>query len=414
MNQHNTNTHPAAKTSIETFIERKGKSLEAIFDAVPVGLLLIDENLIVTRVNDTTCNLLKKDFKNIINRLPGEALDCITVMVEGKVCGTGERCKTCPLRQNARKVLQTLAPVHNFEFQSANHFHGREQKPWFSLSVEPVIIEGQKHVIACLLDITERKLAEEKLIETMELKSRFISTVSHELRTPLTAIKEGINIVLDGLAGRVKKKQKEFLNLARRNVDRLSMLINDVLDFQKLEAGGMRFDFSPHNVAQVIREACDTMRLAAEKNKIDFTVKLADDLNEAVFDRNRIIQVLTNFLSNAIKFTPQGGKVSLEVIRQQNEIVITVSDTGMGIPKEDLPMIFERFYRVKRPGREILGTGLGLSIVAQIISQHGGRILVESELNKGTTFTIYLPTNPVRNDPDIAADETIEKTITGE
>jgi signal transduction histidine kinase len=153
------------------------------------------------------------------------------------------------------------------------------------------------------------------------------------------------------------------------------------------------------------------MRLAVEKNKIDFTVKLSDDLNEAIFDRNRIIQVLTNLLSNAIKFTPEGGKIVLEAIRQNNEIIMTVSDTGMGIPKKDLPKIFERFYRVQRPGRQIPGTGLGLSIVAQIIGQHGGRILAESELNKGTTFTVYLPTQPPQNMSDLATDEIVEKTI---
>jgi signal transduction histidine kinase len=414
MNQHNTNTPSATETSIETLIERKGKNLEAIFDAVSVGLLLIDENLVVIRVNNTIRKMTGKDYTDIINKSIGKVFSCPAITTEIKTCGLGCARQGCPLIQNIQKVFETLKPVHEFEFQDDILFRNRRQKPWFSMNIEPIMTENNKYALVCLNDITEKKLAEEKLVETMEMKSQFISTVSHELRTPLTAIKEGINIVLDGLAGRVKKKQKEFLNLAKRNVDRLSMLINEVLDFQKLEAGRMKFDFSPNNVAQVVREACDTMRPAAEKNKIDFTVKLADDLNEAVFDRNRIIQVLTNFLSNAIKFTPQGGKISLEVIRQQNEIIITASDTGIGIPKEDLPKIFERFYRVKRPGREIPGTGLGLSIVAQIISQHGGRILVESELNKGTTFTVYLPTNPVRNDPDIAADETIEKTITGE
>ncbi len=410
MNQHNTDSGAPAKISVETLIEHKRKSLEAIFDVVPVCLLLVDENLNIIRVNDATRTLLKKDYKQIIDHPLGEILDCAAVKTNGKVCGTGEQCKTCPLRQNIRNVLETLEPAHNFEFQSTTYFLNTGQKPWFSLSVEPVIIEGQKYAVVCLFDITDRKLAEEKVAEMMEIKSQFISTVSHELRTPLTAIKEGLDIVLEGIAGRVKKKQRQFLDLAKRNVDRLSMLINDVLDFQKLESGRMKFDLSPHKVTDVVREASDTMKLSAEKNNVDLTIKLADDLGEAIFDRNRIIQVFTNLLSNAIKFTPQGGKVSLEVIRQQKEIIITISDTGMGIPKEDLPKIFERFYRVKRQGKEIQGTGLGLPIVAQIISQHSGRILVESELNKGTTFTVHLPVNPA--DIDSRTDEILEKTIT--
>ncbi len=411
MNQHNTKTPPAEKIPVEILIERKRKSLEAIFDAVSVGLLLIDENLGVIRVNNAIREMVGKDYTDIINRPIGEVFGCSVITTEGKTCGLGCNYQSCPLSQNIQKVFETSQPVHEFEFQSDIFLRNRHQKAWYSMNIEPVTTEDNRYAVVCLNDITEKKLTEEKLVETIEMKSQFISTVSHELRTPLTAIMEGLNIVLDGLAGRVKKKQKEFLILVKRNVDRLGMLVDDVLDFQKLEAGRMKFYFSPNNVARVICEACDTMRLAAEKNKIDFTIKLANDLGEAVFDHNRIIQALTNLLSNAIKFTPQGGKVSLEAVRQQNEIIITVSDTGMGIPKEDLPRIFERFYRVKRPGREIHGTGLGLSILAQIISRHNGRILVESEFNKGTTFTVYLPTNLIHNDPDIAADETLEKTL---
>lgn len=411
MSQHNTHSPGTNETSVDNIIERKRKSLEAIFDAVPTGLLLVDENLTVIRVNHTIQQMVGKDYSDIINKPIGESLGCPTLTTEGKPCGLGINCPTCPLRQNIRKVFQTSQPVREFEFQSDIHFRGGQEKPRFAMNIEPVTMEDKKYAVVCLNDITAKKLAEEKLVETMEMKAQFISTVSHELRTPLTAIKEGINIVLDGLAGRVKKKQKNFLILVKRNVDRLSMLINDVLDFQKLETGKTKFNFSKHKVAEVMREAFDTMRLFAEKNKVNLTVKLADDLNEAIFDRSHIIQVLTNLLSNAIKFTPEGGKVSLEAARQQNEIVITVSDTGMGIPKKDLPKIFERFYRVERPGKEINGTGLGLPIVAQIITQHDGRILVESELDKGTTFTVYLPANPVRDKPDAAADETLEKTI---
>lgn len=416
MNQSNIDNKKPTGAELEVVLERKRRNLEAVFDAVPVGLLLVDENLIVIRVNDTIRKIVRKGYTEIINRPIGEAFSCSTITTERKVCGLGCNCQSCPLRQNIKKVFETSQPVHEFEFQSNTHFNEMPQKPWFSMNIEPVVIEDKKYAVVCLDDITDKKLAGEKLLEMMEMKSQFISTVSHELRTPLTTIREGINIVLDGLAGRVKKKQKGFLNLAKRNVERLSLLINDVLDFQKLESDRMKFDFAAYDVAETIREASETMSLAAKKNKINLTVDIAPDTGQAVFDRNRIIQVLTNLLSNAIKFTPQGGRISLEVLRQQNEIIIAVSDTGMGIPKEDLPKIFERFYRVRRPGKEIQGTGLGLSIVAHIINQHNGRIIVDSEVDKGTTFTVYLPVNPLgyKSEADIAFDEIIEKTITGE
>ena len=394
---------------LESLIERKRKNLEAIFDAVPVGLLLVDEDLVVVRVNDA----IRKEFTEIINKPLGQALSCENITIEKKLCGTGDYCQKCPLRQNVLKAFQTSQSVNGIELQSETHFRNRSVKPWFALNVELVVIDDKRYAVVCLNDITERKLAEEKLAETMAMKQQFISTVSHELRTPLTAIREGINIVLEGVAGRVKKKQKEFLELSKRNVDRLSMLINDVLDFQKLESGRMKFDFIKADIIKVAKEAAETMTLMAKKADVSLMVEIEPEICRFMFDRNKIIQVLTNLLSNAIKFTPAGGKVVLKIQQQTDEVVITVSDTGMGIPKDDLSKIFERFYRVRRQGKEIQGTGLGLPIVAQIINCHGGRIMVESELNKGTTFTVLLPQKPPTDlELDRNKDEIIEKTIT--
>jgi nitrogen fixation/metabolism regulation signal transduction histidine kinase len=344
--------------TIEDLIERKRKNLEAIFDAVPVGLLLIDENLFVVRVNDTTRRLIKKDYNEIINKSPGDALNCQTIVIEKKPCGQGEYCKKCPLRQNIQKALDTSQPLNEFEFQSQTFFQDRNIKPWFALSIEPVTIEGRKHVVVCLNDITERKLAEEKLAETMEMKSQFISTVSHELRTPLSAVKEGLNIVLEGVAGKLNAKQKQFLELSKRNVDRLNALVSDVLDFQKLESGKMEFNFATGDLAQTVKEAAEPMTLAAKKAKVDMSVEIKPDGCQAVFDHNKIIQLITNLLSNAIKFTPPGGKITLAVQPQNDEIIITVSDTGMGIPKKDLPPVFGLTSRISKAMITAIGAAL--------------------------------------------------------
>jgi signal transduction histidine kinase len=303
MNQQNTDTQKTAKASIEGLIDRKRKNLEAIFDAVSVGLLFIDEDLTIIRVNDTIRQMTRKDYPEIINRSVGEAFGCSTITMEKKACGLGCNCQNCPLRQNIKRVFETSQPVHEFEFKSDTHFQNGQEKPWLSMNIEPVSIEDKKYAVVCLNDITDKKLAEQEILEMMEMKSQFISTVSHELRTPLTAIKEAINIVLDGLAGRVKKKQKYFLEIAKRDIERLSLLVNDVLDFQKLEAGSMKIDFASCDIADTICHAVDTMSLAAKKNKINLTVNIAPDTGQAVFDHNRIIQVLTNLLSNAVKFT---------------------------------------------------------------------------------------------------------------
>jgi PAS domain S-box-containing protein len=254
--------------------------------------------------------------------------------------------------------------------------------------------------IAIIRDVTERRKAEEKLKETMEIKSQFISTVSHELRTPLAAMKEGLAIVLDEVAGRINGKQKKFLNIAKRNVDRLENMINDILDFQKLEAEKTGLNIQDNDIKQVILEVHETMALYAEKNGVELSFEIADNLPQAKFDRDRIVQVLINLIGNAVKFTPKGGRARLNVHQRNEELVISVSDTGVGIPKKELPKIFERFYRAEQQREEVKGTGLGLSIVHKIVTRHGGRIEAESDIGRGATFTVFLPLEP-EPEPDL-------------
>jgi len=226
-------------------------------------------------------------------------------------------------------------------------------------------------------------------------------------------MKEGIAIVLDEVAGRLNGKQKKFLGIAKRNVDRLEVLISDVLDFQKIEAGRMKLDIQRNNIEEVVSEVCETMALYAKKNEVELSFEFAEELPKAKFDRAKIIQVIVNLISNAIKSTPEKGRVSVSIQHQNEELIITVSDTGMGIPKEALPKIFERFYRIDRPGKQIQGTGLGLAIVHKIVMMHSGRIEVESELTRGTTFTIFLPVDP-KSLPDVSSekmDDVLEHTV---
>jgi PAS domain S-box-containing protein len=319
--------------------------------------------------------------------------------------GEWERIRACRIRQ---KGMQ-----HHFETSLLK----KDTSP-IEVDISLSILENSEGKftgsIGVIRDITERKKAEEKLKETMELKSQFISTVSHELRTPLAAMKEGLAIVLDGVVGRVNKKQKKFLSIAKRNADRLNDLINDVLDFQKLGAGKMKLDLQIHDIEKVLSEVQETMSLFAKKHGVELLFDFAGGLSQAEFDRAKIIQVLTNLVSNAIKFTPEEGQVSVNARQQDNNWVISVSDTGMGIPKEALPKIFDRFYRVNRPGKQIQGTGLGLAIVHKIVMLHGGTIEVESKVDHGTTFTIFLPleVKSLPEQPSETVDEVLENTIT--
>ncbi len=398
-------------------LNRKQKNLEAIFDAAPIGMLLVSENMRVGRANDAVRNLTGKDYGQIINQLPGQALGCVhgaeDLGPSETCCGRVHECAACVLFKTIQNALESGLPVHGVEIHPTLVKNGQQTEPSFAVSAEPVIIDGTRYAVVALNDITDRARAEKELRETMEIKSQFISTVSHELRTPLASMKEAVLIVLDGVAGDLNNDQRHFLDLAKRNIDRLWRLINDVLDFQKLGSCKMKFTMATNNLVRVVEECYGTMTHFANKRKVNLCLEKEPNLPESVFDADRIIQAVTNLISNAIKFTPAHGKVAVSVKAEQESLVLRVSDTGMGIPEDALPRIFDRFYRVNRPGKEIKGTGLGLAIVKRIVEAHGGRIDVESEPMVGTVFTVTLPVACTAI-PEVlteATDEILEKAV---
>jgi PAS domain S-box-containing protein len=408
---------------IHEILDRKQKNLEAIFDAAPMGMLLVDARMNVVRANDTVRRMSGQDYPDIIHQDICRALGCAE-SGPGPDAGAGASCcVACPLRGVAQEVLMSDNAMGGLELRPPLGGRREPTPPWLAASIVPVQIDGGRHVVVALHDVTDRKRAEGELRATTEMKSQFISTVSHELRTPLTSMKEAVMIVLDGVAGKINKDQAHFLDIARRNIERLTRLIDDVLDFQRLNAAKMKFHMEPNHIAAAVEEAYATMQPHAMKSGVALAVELEPDLPTAVYDSDRIIQVLTNLINNALKFTPAGGQVVVSARARADEkqpagpghLVLKVSDTGLGIPREDLPKLFDAFYRVHRPGKEIKGTGLGLAIVSRIVAEHGGRIEVESEPGKGSTFTVLLPLTPGQPADALSkpADEQLERTLAG-
>ncbi|MCF7916371.1 MAG: PAS domain S-box protein [Candidatus Omnitrophica bacterium] len=279
---------------------------------------------------------------------------------------------------------------YNIEYRIVNKndkvvWVGEKGKGVFNKEGELIWLDG------VIFDITLQKKAEEELEKAIKMKSDFLSTVSHELRTPLAAIKEGINIVYDQSAGKINKEQKEFLTISKRNVDRLARLINDVLDIQKLESGKAEFNFNKQDINNIIKEVFEMMKPHAAKKQLQLKLNLDSNIPKIKVDRDKVIQVITNLMSNAIKFTEQGG-ITVKSLLEQNAIKVVVSDTGPGIKKEDLPKLFKTFQQLQTgKGRKTGGTGLGLAICKDIIGKHRGKIWVESELGKGSKFIFLLP-----------------------
>jgi signal transduction histidine kinase len=245
----------------------------------------------------------------------------------------------------------------------------------------------------------ELVIANEKLKELDKLKSRFLSNVSHELRTPLTAIDGLAANMMDGITGQLNDKQLEYLTDIRASTDRLARLIEDLLDLSTIEKGRVGLKPETLSIEDLIREVASSLRPVVGEKLIQIQVGSVDPGLTAWADRDRIAQVLTNLIANAMKFTPVQGQVVISAHRSSSLWAeVSIADTGSGIPLEEQEKIFDEFYQISRPGREkSQGVGLGLAISKDLVEMHGGKIWVESEISRGSTFHFTVPTRPQIN-----------------
>lgn len=237
--------------------------------------------------------------------------------------------------------------------------------------------------------VREAEHAKTQLIERERLKDELVSIVSHELRTPLTSLRGFAELMLKRTFP--VEKQREFLTVIHTEAVRLTNLINNFLDLQRMEAGRQTYEFAPVDIVAVI---CDTLSVFSHgaNGSHRFFLDLPRSLPLAWADADRLRQVLTNFLSNAVKFSPQGGEIRVGARHEGNEVVAWVKDQGVGIPSESLDKLFTKFYRVdNKETRHIGGTGLGLALVKEIVEAHQGRVWVESALGSGSTFFFAVP-----------------------
>lgn len=264
----------------------------------------------------------------------------------------------------------------------------REDTTCFQTVVSQVALPLESAIL--YEEIQEKNIRLEKL---EKLKSEFVSIVSHELRTPLTAIKNALDIMLSGKTGDVTEKMSNFLNMGKRNVLRLSGIINDLLDLSKIEAGKMEYRFEAGNLIEPINLVLSTFKPTAQEKEIEFNAIFEATETKAYMDTSKIEQVLSNLVSNALKFTESKGKVEIILSEKDtNNWQVAVKDNGIGINKDNIEKVFDKFQQIESSlSRKVGGTGLGLPIAKEFINAHKGQIWVESEENKGTTFFFALP-----------------------
>jgi len=234
---------------------------------------------------------------------------------------------------------------------------------------------------------TESLRREKKLME-----ENFITMVSHQLRSPLVAILQYFEVILGGMVGEISGKQKEMIQKAQIRLENLMNLINDWLDVARLDSGQIVDKLKPLSLKKVIKKTLEDMQPLARENDISLELRPSPGNKNVLGDEESLKQVLSNLITNAIRYNKPKGKVVIAIKENRDFIATEVQDTGIGIAKEHLPFIFDQFYRVSRgESQKVKGTGLGLSIAKKIVDAHGGSIQVSSELGKGSTFTVLLP-----------------------
>jgi NtrC-family two-component system sensor histidine kinase KinB len=344
--------------------KRKG---EAIIRSVDDGIVVVDDNFRITNLNP--------EAVKIFGVLPEDSLEkhILEVMRDEK------------LFQFLKEALASGHPHHMEEGEDILTIKTGGENRHYQVSIVPMqtpsgVIPG---VVLLLRDIT-------RLRELDRLKSEFVMTASHELRTPLTGINMAVNLLRESAWTKLSGRERALLDACHEDVQRLRALVNDLLDLSKIEAGKLELTFEPVQPRFLCDQALSVIKAQAESKGIELTLGGPEDLPEVTADPHKIVWVLVNLLANAVRYTKEGGHISLQGERVGNQVHLSVTDDGEGIPFDLQPRIFEKFVQVK-PSDSGGGSGLGLAICKEIVRAHRGAIWLDSIPGKGSTFTFTLP-----------------------
>ena len=355
--------------------QKEAAKSEAILESLSDGLLVVDDTGRVILANSALAQMLALPDENLVGRQVQDMMgiygasgmqwsETIADWANNSDQIDPSAFLTDELYVEGRIINVRLSPVFN-----TNDFLG---------------------TVSMFRDIT-------KAVEVDRIKSEFVSNVSHELRTPMTSIKGYTDLMLMGAAGDMSEPQRHYLTVIKNNADRLKSLVDDLLDISRIETGKTKLIRTQLDIGEVVREIADDHlpgRIQDAGKEMLITKEIPADLPLISADREKVTRILTNLVDNAFNYTPAGGTIHIDARIVDQDIAVTVSDTGIGIPEEHLDNIYDRFYRSESDQvRSVPGTGLGLAIVQSLVEMHGGSMSVKSQVGEGSSFTVFLPLN---------------------
>ena len=360
--------HLYEEQNIEQLTLERNK-LEAVLMSIANGVVVCDNNDNVVLINNHAHKLLELDENQMLNMKIQNYID-----TEGNYCFKDkiEEFKDTPIEIMENKPLEFSIQVDKRVIKSI---------------ISPMFTRNKDYVgyIIVLIDMT-------KEAEMDAMRSTFISNVSHELRTPVTVLRSYIDTLYNYGNEFDYDTQKEFIGTINQEIIRLNSMVNDILDFSRMEANA-QMEKSLNNIYEVVDTCVNQVQALTKEHNLTISVKKEENIQEFLFNYDGIERALTNFLSNAIKYSPENGEIKVELKKDNDNVIVTVTDQGCGIAPEHQKKIFDRFYRVENNIHTVKGTGLGLHLVKQTIEKyHNGKVFVNSALGEGATFGFILPT----------------------
>lgn len=367
------------RRNAETELLTANMELNAIYANVPIAIMLVDRERRVRKVNGTAANFSNRRSEEMIGLPGGEALRCLHSLDVPQGCGFGPSCETCTIRQVVLETFDNGIPLTNIDIKFPRYMEGIVEERWLEISTARLRADARDMVLLCAEDITERKRVE-------LLKDEFIGMVSHELKTPITVVMGSIYAAMS--EGVSQEDTQDLLNNAASSTESLATIVDNLLELSRAQANRLSIRKEPEDITVTLREIMKKLR---EKSPIHrFTLDISVGLPKVLVDRVRLERIIQNLVDNAVKYSPQGGDITISTRQKDDCLVMAVKDQGIGISFEDQAKVFQPFERLEETAG-VTGAGLGLNVCRRLVEAHGGHIWVESEPGKGSIFSFTLP-----------------------